>query len=94
MKLSHLTFAAAMLMVAAAPLTAFAGAKLFKTADDAAQACGADEVVWVVLDHHKYYHAGAAKFGKGEGLFTCGSQAKSEYIESKADGEIVTGKRD
>ena len=59
---------------------AFAEGQLFSTEGDAAQACGADTVVWIDLDRGRFYQKGAAEYGKGNnGGYGCLKQAHSKY---------------
>ena len=76
--------AAALLIVAAAgSVPAHAATPLYATADAAAAACGADEVVWVDLDRGKFYHKSQANFAKGNnGGYACAKAAHSQYRES------------
>jgi hypothetical protein len=62
---------------------AFAATPLFATEPAAAQACGADEVVWIDLDHGRFYHKAQANFAKGNnGGYACAKAAHSQYRES------------
>ncbi len=56
---------------------AHAGANLYSTEDQARQACASDAVVWVDINHDRYYHSGSAKYGKGDGGFTCEKATRS-----------------
>jgi len=73
--------AAFALAAATASLPALAAA-LFPSEAAAVQACGADEVVWVDLDHGRYYHKAQEKFGKGSnGGYSCLKTAHGSYHE-------------
>jgi hypothetical protein len=48
-----------------------AAGHLYGTEDQARQACASDTVVWVDVNRNKYYHVGSAKYGRGDGGFTC-----------------------
>ncbi len=62
---------------------ALAATPLFATAPAAAQACGADEVVWIDLDRGKFYHKAQANFAKSNnGGYACAKAAHSQYRES------------
>ncbi len=62
---------------------AFAATSLFATEPAAEQACQSDEVVWVDLDHGRFYHKAQANFGKSSnGGYACAKAAHSQYRES------------
>ncbi len=80
-----LTGSAAALALAFATLSVPANAAtgLFATEPAAQQACAADEVVWVDLDHGRFYHKSQNNFGKGgNGGYACAKAAHSQYRES------------
>ncbi len=73
------------LMTAAAffsvPVTA--ATALFATEPAATQACGSDEVVWVDLDHGRFYHKAQTAYAKsGNGGYACMKSAPAQYRES------------
>ena len=75
--------AIAAVLFATATLPAGAATGMYNTADAAAAACGADEVVWVDLDRGKFYHKAQANFAKGNnGGYACAKAAHSQYRES------------
>jgi hypothetical protein len=76
---------AALLITAAAGSipAAQAATPLFATEPAATSACGTDEVVWVDLDHGKFYHKAQDKFAKGNnGGYACMKAAHAQYRES------------
>lgn len=57
-----------------------ADARLYGTETEAAQACGADPVVWVNLDRGRFYLKGQAEYGKGgNGGYGCQQAIHSKY---------------
>jgi hypothetical protein len=63
------------------PVTAATG--IFATEQAASGACGADEVVWVDLDHGRFYHKAQASYAKsGNGGYACMKTAHAQYRES------------
>ena len=63
-----------------AATAAFAEGQMFSTEAQAAQACGADTVVWVDLDRGRFYQKGAAEYGKSNnGGYGCLKQAHAKY---------------
>ncbi|HLG86222.1 MAG TPA: hypothetical protein VKZ79_03390 [Alphaproteobacteria bacterium] len=67
----------------AAALPAAAATGLFASEDAASQSCGTDEVVWVDLDHGRFYHKTQDSYGKsGNGGYTCMKAAKLQYREA------------
>ena len=69
-------FAGAALAAAAA----LAAGQVFSSEAQAAQACGADPVVWVDLDRGRFYQKGQAEYGKGSnGGYGCERQAHAKY---------------
>jgi len=59
---------------------AFAASQMFPSEAEAAQACGADTVVWVDLDRGRFYQKGQAEFGKGNnGGYGCLKQVHAKY---------------
>ncbi len=69
--------------VAAFVLPAVAATGLYATEDQAKQACGAEEVVFVNLDNGRFYHKAQADYGKStNGGYTCQGTAHSQYRES------------
>ena len=75
------------LIVALAVLSppAVAQVSLSGTEAAAAQACGADEVVWVDLDRGRFYHKGQAEYAKGSnGGYGCLKQVGKVYRPSHA----------
>ncbi len=82
MKIATSAIAIALLAATAAPLSAVAATGLFATEANAAQACAADEVVWVDLDRGRFYHKAQANFGKGgNGGYACLKAAHAQYRE-------------
>jgi hypothetical protein len=78
MKVSRLAGLA--LIVAASARPAAAESTMFSTEAAAMQACGADQVVWVDLDHARFYAKGQAEYGKsGNGVYGCLRQVKEKY---------------
>ena len=62
----------------------------YATADLAQGACGADEVVYVDLDHGRYYKKGTEAFGKSSnGVYACERDAHSKYREGKSEPSAV-----
>lgn len=65
-----------------APTIATAATGLFATEPAAQLACPSDEVVWVDLDHGRFYHKNQAAFGKGgNGGYACMKAAHAQYRE-------------
>ncbi len=76
---------AVVLMTAGAlyPLPSHAATQLFATEPAASQACGPDEVVWIDLDHGRFYHKSQAAYAKGgNGGYACMKMAHAQYRES------------
>jgi hypothetical protein len=81
MKISTVVTALLAAMATIAPPVSAATA-LFAIEAGAAQACGADEVVWVDLDRGRFYHKGQAAYGKNSnGGYACVKNAHSQYRE-------------
>ncbi len=79
MKIQHW---GAVLAVAVAALASpsIAAGGMFATEPEAAQACGADEVVWVDLDRGRFYQKSQAEYGKSHnGGYTCMKTAHAQY---------------
>jgi hypothetical protein len=65
------------------PLPVRAATQLFATEPAATQACGADEVVWIDLDHGRFYHKAQSAYAKGgNGGYACMKMAHAQYRES------------
>ena len=63
-----------------AATAASADGQMFSTETQAAQACGADSVVWIDLDRGRFYQKGAAEYGKGDnGGYGCLKLAHGKY---------------
>jgi len=70
--------------VAAQPASA-ANTALYKTGEDATQACSGDEVVWLKLDAHLYFHKDQSGFGGPDGLYACEKGARhAGYFAAKS----------
>ena len=83
MNIKSAALAAFLVAAAAGSVPALAATPLYATAEAAANACGADEVVWVDLDRGKFYHKNQDKFAKGNnGGYACAKAAHSQYRES------------
>jgi hypothetical protein len=83
MKIALSAALAAFTTLAAAFSPAIAATALFSTEPAAVQACGADEVVWVDLDHGRYYHKTQSAYAKGSnGGYACMKTAHAQYRES------------
>jgi hypothetical protein len=81
MKIQHwgaiLSIAATVSVVAPRSIAA---SGMFATEPEAAQACGADEVVWVDLDRGRFYQKSQAEYGKSHnGGYTCMKTAHAQY---------------
>jgi hypothetical protein len=59
----------------------------FYTAANVAQAaCGSDQVVWIDLDHGRYYKVGQVDTNKTtNGVYSCERTAHAKYREGKSD---------
>ena len=78
-----LCVAAGVSLAATAALAA--DAHLYGTEAEAAQACGADPVVWVDLDRGRFYQKGQAEYGKGEnGGYGCQQAIHTKYRPARA----------
>src|SRR5262249_51915663 len=83
MKSRTLWSALALSAAAAFATPALAATGLFASEDAASQSCGRDEVVWVDLDHGRFYHKAQDSYGKsGNGGYTCMKAAKLQYREA------------
>jgi hypothetical protein len=83
MRISTAAAGALLIAASAGSLPAMAATALFATEPAAAQACAADEVVWVDLDRGKFYHKAQANFAKGSnGGYACLKAAHAQYRES------------
>ncbi len=83
MKIVSAALAALLIAAAAGSLPARAATPLFATEAAAAQACAADEVVWVDLDRGKFYHKASASYAKGNnGGYACLKAAHAQYREA------------
>jgi hypothetical protein len=83
MRISSGLASALLIAAAAGSLPATAATALFATEPAAAQACSADEVVWVDLDRGKFYHKAQPNFAKGSnGGYACLKAAHAQYRES------------
>jgi hypothetical protein len=82
MKIASSAIAVAFLAAATAATPAFAATGMYSTEPAATTACAADEVVWVDLDHGKFYHKASANFAKGtNGGYACLKAAHAQYRE-------------
>ena len=82
MKFASSAIAIALLAATTAAIPAIAETNLFTSEPSATAACGADEVVWVDLDHGRFYHKASANFAKGSnGGFACLKAAHAQYRE-------------
>jgi hypothetical protein len=61
-------------------------AGLYSTEEQAKQACASDTVVWVDINHNRYYHSGAEKYGKGDGGFTCEKATRAQGYTPAKEG--------
>jgi len=83
MKIVLALASAALMAVGLAASPANASTALYATEPAAQQACQADEVVWVDLDHGRFYHKAQANYGKsGNGGYACLKAAHAQYRES------------
>ena len=83
MKIASSAIAIALLAATTAALPAVAATSLFATEPAATAACASDEVVWVDLDHGRFYHKAQSNFAKGNnGGYACAKAAHSQYRES------------
>ena len=83
MRILSAATAAVLIAAAAGSVPAQAATPLFATEPAATSACGADEVVWVDLDHGKFYHKAQDKFAKGNnGGYACQKAAHAQYREA------------
>jgi len=92
MKANHWALA---LALAAVSLTGVAKADAFYASADTAQAtCAADPVVWIDLDHGRYYQLGTAAASKGgNGVYACEKAAHAKYREGKSEPTAVATKQ-
>ncbi len=78
--------AAALVLMTASTLSglpSYAATQLFATEPAASQACGPDEVVWIDLDHGRFYHKSQSSYAKGgNGGYACMKAAHAQYRES------------
>jgi hypothetical protein len=82
MKIATSAIAVALFAAATASLPVSAATGLFATEPAAAQACGADEVVWVDLDRGRFYHKPAQAWAKSNnGGYACFKAAHAQYRE-------------
>ena len=82
MKIATSAIAVALFAAATASLPVSAATGLFATEPAAAQACGADEVVWVDLDRGRFYHKPAQAWAKSNnGGYACVKAAHAQYRE-------------
>ncbi len=87
--MKHIQFVVPFLVAAAfaAPANAASG---YSALSDAQAACGAESVVWVDLDHGRYYKPGQAEFGHaGSGIYSCERQAQAQYRPGKSAASTV-----
>jgi hypothetical protein len=83
MKIASSAIAIALLAATTAALPAVAATSLFATEPAATAACASDEVVWVDLDHGRFYHKAQSNFAKGNnGGFACLKAAHAQYREA------------
>lgn len=53
---------------------------VYSSEQEAAQACGADEVVWIDLDKGRFYGKNQYLYSKGKnGVFACMKTAQNQY---------------
>ena len=65
----------------------------FASANTAQAACGSEPVVWIDLDHGKYYKIGQGEYGKmANGVYACERAAHAKYREGKSDPTAVAAK--
>jgi hypothetical protein len=82
MKIATPAIAVALFAASFAALPVSAATALFATEPAAIQACATDEVVWVDLDHGRFYHKGAAAWAKSNnGGYACMKAAHAVYRE-------------
>jgi hypothetical protein len=83
MKIASIAAVALMSATAGLSFPVIAATALFATEPAATQACGSDEVVWVDLDHGRFYHKAQANYAKGSnGGYACMKSAHAQYRES------------
>jgi hypothetical protein len=59
---------------------------LFSTEAEASQSCGADQVVWVDLDHGRLYQKGQTAYGKGaNGGYGCMKELHAKYRPARTE---------
>ena len=92
MKANHWALA---LSLAAVTLGGAAKADAFYASADMAQAtCGADPVVWIDLDHGRYFQLGTVAASKGgNGVYACEKAAHAKYREGKSEPTAVATKQ-
>ena len=89
MKANRLALALS-LAAAFAVSTAKAETGYYATATLAEGACAGDQVVWIDLDHGRYYKKGQDAFGKASnGVYACEKSAHSKYREAKSEPSAV-----
>ena len=88
MKLNQLAVCLSLSAVAFA--TAAKADSFYGTMTAAQASCGADAVVWVDLDHGRYYKIGQYDAGKASnGIFACEKAAHAKYREAKVEPTTV-----
>jgi hypothetical protein len=92
MKFNHVALAAALAVVSVAGAAKADG--YFASANTAQATCGADPVVWIDLDHGRYYQLGTAAAAKGgNGVFACEKEAHAKYREGHSEPTAVATKQ-
>jgi hypothetical protein len=73
--------------------TAKADTGVFATASMAQTSCGSQPVVWIDLDHGRYYKIGQVDTAKtSNGVYACERAAHAKYREGKSDTTAVATK--
>jgi hypothetical protein len=93
MKLSQFALPVALAASLLGSAAAKADSAFFASADMAQATCGADKVVWIDLDHGRYYKAGQGAYGKSSnGVYACEQAAHAKYREGKSEPTSVATK--
>ncbi len=93
MKLAQFALTAAVAFAVVAPVAHAADSAVYASLEPAQAVCGADKVVWIDLDHGRYYKLTQGNFAKSSnGVYACEAAAHAKYREGKSEPTAVATK--
>ncbi len=86
MRVRYFSLVAPLLATGLMAGAAHAVGNLYSTEEQARQVCVSDAVVWVDINHNRYYLAGSEKYGKGDGAYTCQKATHAQGYTAAKEG--------